>query len=870
MSYVPLRLHTKFSPVLSLIDPVDLAGALAARGIRAGAVVDRGVLFGFVQARSAFDESDVAPIEGAEVEVAFPAGGSLSSERVYTLTLLCEDLRGRWNLDRLLRLIWSPGRIDRRRGIADLDEIGRYSRGLIALSGGMTGPVSGALVKGLIAEASRAAALLASLFTPSHFYLEVSRTNSRHESLVDPFLRKLERRFGLDRVAADPVRCLTKGDRPRLAELRAILPPGGGTHSPDPLVVEGAVHLPSCDEMEERYRDDPQPLDRTEEIAERCGGAANDRVHRATIASEGDELIRRCQSEIEKQYQGKPDWKMKEIGNRFWTEYWRYEDKGLLPAVQKISKAFALVRQIDRRARISTTYLSGSLLGYLTGLQSIDPEENKLSASTPTGQGRMRFVIDGDRKSVDNFRRVMSERYAESISHEIRPVFLSQADQERLDRIVRSSPGEWSGPTSNRSTQNLFEPHYRENQVPDPLLVNQTPPWSRDTIMTYQAEKESLIWCDSPESCWEMNAGLDLEIRASSMDEALRATDDLPEEDDGNSLLGKGNWAGILASARPVHRRLARMLAPRNREDIALLVAAGLDSKRGDLVRRIIKIRKGNAPIPLMGGGIEKILTVTDGVPFYREQVVEIIRRMTKVEHAKAEDLFNRMKCGEGPELRADRSFFVRRSVDRGVGDRFAEKVFSILCAVTPLVPERGIMLRLAGAIQTLSARKQGSLNGFAARILNRSLGDRRRLHLLVEGFQKEGTPFLPVDKNSSEYMFTEVDGGIRNGFAIVPGIDADLGNLITQERECGGPFRSVGEFLERMASRPFPRPALLRIAMAFDRAESSGRRSSGLKRASTARQREKRAGGEEGDRKPQRRDEQIPLPLLGFRSTGS
>ncbi|RPJ40881.1 MAG: hypothetical protein EHM19_12955, partial [Candidatus Latescibacterota bacterium] len=60
MDFVPLKIQTRFSPLLSVVDPAEIAGFVAGAGGRAAGIADRGVLFGAVAARRSFREAGIA------------------------------------------------------------------------------------------------------------------------------------------------------------------------------------------------------------------------------------------------------------------------------------------------------------------------------------------------------------------------------------------------------------------------------------------------------------------------------------------------------------------------------------------------------------------------------------------------------------------------------------------------------------------------------------------------------------------------------------------------------------------------------------------------------------------------------------------
>jgi DNA polymerase III alpha subunit len=213
------------------------------------------------------------------------------------------------------------------------------------------------------------------------------------------------------------------------------------------------------------------------------------------------------------------------------------------------------------------------------------------------------------------------------------------------------------------------------------------------------------------------------------------------------------------------------------------------------------------------------VLRETDGVPFFQEQMVSMIRVLASCSRRIAEALFRDLRVPPGPRLARERSLFVRRAVDRGLDPATANRVFSLLLALAPHAPRRGEVLPYARRVLRAAGRKAADPAGFAAAALNAALDDRKRMHLLWAGFRREGIRFLPLDRNASEHLFRVEGGSLRAGFGSLAGVTQEIGNAIVEERERGGAFASEADLLRRLAALGIPRTALEEAARALSRA---------------------------------------------------
>ena len=256
MGYVELHARSAFSMLDGASLPETLARRASELGLTSLALTDLDDLGGAVRFAEGCEEHGVRPIFGAELTL--DAGGSV--------VLLCEDARGWRNLSALV----TRARADRPRGepCVDLELLDRRARGLICLSGGHAGALERARSESL-ARAERLAGQLAEIF-PRRFYVEVN-----DHALVEDVERTRDRllvarRLGLPWVAAGDVRHATSADKlvhdaMRCLNRKISLPEAG-----DALFPNDARRLRSAAELGRAFRDAPEGVWRSLEVAERC------------------------------------------------------------------------------------------------------------------------------------------------------------------------------------------------------------------------------------------------------------------------------------------------------------------------------------------------------------------------------------------------------------------------------------------------------------------------------------------------------------------------------------------------------------------------------------------------------------------------
>ena len=62
--------------------------------------------------------------------------------------------------------------------------------------------------------------------------------------------------------------------------------------------------------------------------------------------------------------------------------------------------------------------------------------------------------------------------------------------------------------------------------------------------------------------------------------------------------------------------------------------------------------------------------------------------------------------------------------------------------------------------------------------------------------------PLLPPDINEGEWEFSAHEGSIRYGLSAIKSIGRNVIESITAEREAGGPYTSLKDFIERLSTK--------------------------------------------------------------------
>lgn len=273
--FVHLHLHTDYSLLdgACKIDNDGQAGELFKVAEKykmpAVAITDHGNMFGVIKFYQSAMAAGIKPIIGCEVYID-PSDESKDQRKSYHLTLLAKNNDGYRNLSKLLskayveNLVAGKGKIKK-------EWIAEYKDGLIALSGCLEGEIPSSLLEGKQEkEVDKIVDFYVSVFGKENFYVELMNNGMEEQEKIIPLLYKIAKKFNIGVVATNDVHYVNKDDA-KLQEILLCI--GTKTTLDDPnrlkLPTE-EFYFKSPQQMSDIFKDYPEAIAATIEIAERC------------------------------------------------------------------------------------------------------------------------------------------------------------------------------------------------------------------------------------------------------------------------------------------------------------------------------------------------------------------------------------------------------------------------------------------------------------------------------------------------------------------------------------------------------------------------------------------------------------------------
>ncbi|MBQ4317486.1 MAG: DNA polymerase III subunit alpha, partial [Clostridia bacterium] len=270
MGFVHLHLHTEYSLLDGECRINAIPDAVIAGNQNAVAITDHGVMYGAVEFYKACVQKGVKPIIGCEVYVAprsMEQKDRLFDSDYSHLVLLAKNDVGYRNLLAIVSKAFTIGFYSKPR--TDIETLTKYSEGLIALSGCISGSIPKAILSGDMSLARERIIIFDRIFGRNNFYLELQRHGIKGQEEVNRALIRFSQELNIPLVATNDAHYVTRNDAEIQKLLSAIAT--GNTVEDSDFGMEGSEHyIKSASEMKTLFSDVPDAVENTVKIAEMC------------------------------------------------------------------------------------------------------------------------------------------------------------------------------------------------------------------------------------------------------------------------------------------------------------------------------------------------------------------------------------------------------------------------------------------------------------------------------------------------------------------------------------------------------------------------------------------------------------------------
>ena len=295
------------------------------------------------------------------------------------------------------------------------------------------------------------------------------------------------------------------------------------------------------------------------------------------------------------------------------------------------------------------------------------------------------------------------------------------------------------------------------------------------------------------------------------------ATEEIPFDDPGvYAMISDGDTDGVFQLESTGMRQFLQSMRPGNFEDIIAAISLYRPGPM-ESIPRYIAGKEDPSSVRYRTPELKPILDVTYGCMVYQEQVMQIVRDLAGYSMGRS-DLVRRAMAKKKHEvmekekqnfiygLEEDGNIVVPGCVRRGVSAEAAEQIFDEMTAFASYAFNKSHAAAYAVvAVQTAWLKLHHPVE-FMAALMNSMTGNTVKIAYYIQALRKRGIPVLPPDVNESQEKFSVgfVDGkkGVRFGLAGVKNLGHNAISELVAERDAGGPYLSLYDFIKRNAGR--------------------------------------------------------------------
>jgi DNA polymerase-3 subunit alpha len=850
--FVHLHVHSEYS----ILDGACRIPALAARAAElempAVTLTDHGSLAGAVELHREAKNQGIKPVVGCELYV---TDDRTRQEKGYAhLTVLAESNEGYANLIKLSSLGYLEGYYYKPR--VDWELLERHARGLVVLSGCLSGRVSKALEEARPQDAAADLDRLVQIFGKDSTYVEIQNAGLEPQQRINPQLARLAETTGLPLVATGDVHYLLHDDA-RAHEALLCIQSGDSLKNPNHWRFDtDQFYFKTPAEMAEDFAAYPDALRRTLEVAERCNVELE--LGRILLPKfptpEGreafDYLVELCEAGLARRYERATE----ELRERLQFELKTVREMGFADYFLIVWDFIHFAKTHGISVGPGRGSAAGSLAAYCLEITDVDPMQYGLLFErflNPARKDLPDMDIDFSVAGRDRVINYVTEKYgrdrvAQIITFSTMMARAAVRDAGRVlevpygavDKVAKMIP---EGPKVYLEDSLKPGQELRAAYDADPVVKE---------IVDLAKPLEGLVRADSIHAAGVVIAdrpltdivpvqqkGPDQEVvtqlgmwdvvdlgllkidflglrNLDVIDEAIRLVggidvEEIPLDDPRTyTMLAKGDAIGVFQFESSGMREALRQVKPTEFEDLIALVALYRPGPMG-YIPVYARRKNGQESVSFIDSRLEEITGGTYGICIYQEQYMQIAKQLAGFTPAEAETL--RKAIGKKiHELMASlKGKFVEGCAATGTEAGVAQQLWKDMEQSQDYSFNKAHAACYALIAYRTAWLRANHPHEYMAALISSVMSTKDRVPFYVNACNELGIEVLPPDVNASQVDFAVVEGKISFGLNAVKNVGEAACVAIVSAREAGGPFESIWDFTERVDPQVVNRRAL-------------------------------------------------------------
>ena len=270
------------------------------------------------------------------------------------------------------------------------------------------------------------------------------------------------------------------------------------------------------------------------------------------------------------------------------------------------------------------------------------------------------------------------------------------------------------------------------------------------------------------------------------------------------------NMDGLFQVEGALYVSLFRRMPPTNFAHVVASIALNRPGPlESGMVDDYVDVASGRKPVHYYDNRLRPILEETYGTMVYQEQIMQVSMVMSGFSAGKADKLRKAMGKKKIEVMRQLQEDWNQGAVDNGYSLEIAKKIWEDAEKFAKYAFNKSHSAAYAILVMRTAYLKAHYPFEFMAAVLTSYMGNTDRLIRYISSCTHSGIPVLPPDINSSNAEFTAVAEGIRFGLVGVRGVGKTVADEIIAERERGGRFTSLHDFVNRLDAKCYNRKTL-------------------------------------------------------------
>ncbi len=274
-------------------------------------------------------------------------------------------------------------------------------------------------------------------------------------------------------------------------------------------------------------------------------------------------------------------------------------------------------------------------------------------------------------------------------------------------------------------------------------------------------------------------------------------------------MISAGNTKAVFQLESGGFQKFMRDLQPTCLEDII----AGVSMYRPgpmDSIPEFVRNKHNPDKITYVSPLLEPILNVTYGCIVYQEQVMKIVQVLAGYTLGRADSVRKFMGKKKLKDLQKEREVFlngcpaegnkpaVDGAVKRGLDAQVANKLWDEMEKFGSYAFNKSHAAAYAHVSYQTAYLKCHYISEFLTAVLNNRITNADEIKNYITYAKEEKIEVLPPDINKSQTFFSVKDGKIRFGLAALKNVGISVIDLIIEERNRNGEYKSIADFLNR------------------------------------------------------------------------